>query len=270
MVTFTKPTALASSASPSQSNGLIREQGNIVNLLFMAHATRPASPYADPSVKVDYIQQSASINASIQQQVRVRPFLSICRITRLSANTRISWSIILKKHSQSTTLPKATSTSSGSVLLGNTALNDLPWFDDPFRSTPQAAKGFLANWNKFMINSSNVTFLGWWTFPYYQCSSRRWLLTYTIPVTSVSPTSSTAADRFENEKLEMIFFVQSHFLIFEKKNEMSFFFLFWKLFGKVGWIAYRRRVRFVDGHQPMRRRAVVGWDNSWSANNYAF
>ncbi|KZS03880.1 putative Class d atypical g-protein coupled receptor gprgbb3 [Daphnia magna] len=69
MVTFTKPTALASSASSSQSNGLIREQGNIVNLLFMAHATRPASPYADPSVKVDYIQQSASINASIQQQV---------------------------------------------------------------------------------------------------------------------------------------------------------------------------------------------------------
>uniref|UniRef100_A0A0P5ZVZ6 G-protein coupled receptor n=1 Tax=Daphnia magna TaxID=35525 RepID=A0A0P5ZVZ6_9CRUS len=165
MVTFTKPTALASSASSSQSNGLIREQGNIVNLLFMAHATRPASPYADPSVKVDYIQQSASINASIQQQ--------------------------------STTLPKATSTSSGSVLLGNTALNDLPWFDDPFRSTPQAAKGFLANWNKFMINSSNVTFLGWWTFPYYQCSSRRWLLTYTIPVTSVSPTSSTAADRLD-------------------------------------------------------------------------
>ncbi|KAI9552491.1 hypothetical protein GHT06_022857 [Daphnia sinensis] len=165
MVTFTKPTVLASLASSSLSNGLVGEQGNIVNLLFMAHATRPASPYADPSVKVDYIQQPASINASIQQQ--------------------------------STTLPKATSINSGSPLLGNTPLNDLPWFDDPFRSAPQAAKGFRANWNKFMINSSNVTFLGWWTFPYYQCSSRRWLLTYTIPVTSVSSTSSTAADRLD-------------------------------------------------------------------------
>ncbi|XP_057380872.1 probable G-protein coupled receptor CG31760 [Daphnia carinata] len=165
IVTFTKPTALASLASSSPSNGFVRDQGNIVNLLFMAHAARPASPYADPSVKVDYIQQPASINASIQQQ--------------------------------STTLPKATSINSGSPLPGNTALNDLPWFDDPFRSTPQAAKGFLTNWNKFMINSSNVTFLGWWTFPYYQCSSRRWLLTYTIPVTSVSSTSSTAADRLD-------------------------------------------------------------------------
>ncbi len=40
----------------------------------MAHAARPASPYADPSLKVDYVQQPAvsdtaasGVNASIQQ-----------------------------------------------------------------------------------------------------------------------------------------------------------------------------------------------------------
>lgn len=81
---------------------------------------------------------------------------------------------------------------SGVPSLGNAALSDLPWFDDPFRSTSSSG-----NWNKFMINSSNVTFLGWWTFPYYQCSSRRWTLTYSIPVTSASSSTISSADRFD-------------------------------------------------------------------------
>lgn len=34
-----------------------------------------------------------------------------------------------------------------------------------------------------MANTSNATFLGWWTYPYYSCSSRRWLLTYAIALT---------------------------------------------------------------------------------------
>lgn len=49
-----------------------------------------------------------------------------------------------------------------------------------------------------MINSSNKTFLGWWTYPYFQCSSRRWILTYSIPVTSFSSASTdSSGDRFE-------------------------------------------------------------------------
>ena len=98
------------------------------------------------------------------------------------------------RHIQSTTLPKATTTANGPALLGN-ALSDLPWFDDPFRSTAHQS-GTTSGRNKFMTNSSNMTFLGWWTYPYYQCSSRRWILTYSIPVTSVSSAPTTPGDRY--------------------------------------------------------------------------
>ena len=118
------------------------QSGSSVNLVFMAHAARPASPYADPTLVVDYV------NASSQQ-----------------------------------------STTTTAALPGNNSWTGQPWFDDPFRSAGEAG----GNWNKFMINGSNVTFLGWWTWPYFHCSSKRWLITYSIPVTR-GPSSSDRLD----------------------------------------------------------------------------
>ena len=73
IVTFTKP-AITSPTGTSSVAASVNNNNNVVNLLFMAHAARPASPYADPSLKVDYVQQPAvsdtaasGVNASIQQ-----------------------------------------------------------------------------------------------------------------------------------------------------------------------------------------------------------
>ncbi|KAL3272737.1 hypothetical protein HHI36_014199, partial [Cryptolaemus montrouzieri] len=35
---------------------------------------------------------------------------------------------------------------------------------------------------KFMESPLNVSFKGWWTYPYYSCSARRWLMSYSVPI----------------------------------------------------------------------------------------
>lgn len=63
--------------------------------------------------------------------------------------------------------------------LTNERLMEEPWFDDPFGITSDICRRM----KKFMPNSaSNLTFLGWWTYPYFVCSSRTWRMTYSIPV----------------------------------------------------------------------------------------
>ncbi|KAE8747621.1 hypothetical protein FOCC_FOCC005600, partial [Frankliniella occidentalis] len=60
---------------------------------------------------------------------------------------------------------------------------DLPWYEDSATSPTLRSP-------KFVDSPANVSFRGWWTFPYFSCSSRRWLLSYSVPVppTSRHPT----------------------------------------------------------------------------------
>ncbi|KAK3920499.1 putative G-protein coupled receptor [Frankliniella fusca] len=56
---------------------------------------------------------------------------------------------------------------------------DLPWYED-------AATSPTLRSPKFVDSPANVSFRGWWTFPYFSCSRRRWLLSYSVPVASTS------------------------------------------------------------------------------------
>ena len=145
----------------------------------MAHADRPISPYAEPSVRVDYIQQ-------------LSPSASPTNSSSDNGNLSTSSSSWTNTQHQSTTTPLQTA-----AMAGGWQLADLPWFDNPFSlfpSSPSSSTGTAASAGgghnqqqqqqrrRFMVNSSNQTFLGWWTYPYFLCSSRRWLITYSIPV----------------------------------------------------------------------------------------
>ena len=35
---------------------------------------------------------------------------------------------------------------------------------------------------KFMQSPTNISYRGWWTFPYFSCAVRRWLLSYSISI----------------------------------------------------------------------------------------
>ncbi|XP_034230220.1 probable G-protein coupled receptor CG31760 [Thrips palmi] len=52
---------------------------------------------------------------------------------------------------------------------------DLPWYED-------AATSPTLRSPKFVDSPANVSYKGWWTFPYFSCSNRRWLLSYSVPV----------------------------------------------------------------------------------------
>jgi len=154
-------TANGTSSSSSSSSPSIE-------LLFMAHADRPSSPYAESSVRVDYIQLPSPIGSS-----------SSGSNNNLNASSS-------SHQQQSTTVPAMTA--------AGWQLTEMPWFDNPFSmatathpsagtNSSSGSSSAINNSNRrFMTNSSNQTFLGWWTYPYYLCSSRRWLLTYSIPV----------------------------------------------------------------------------------------
>ncbi|GBP70151.1 Probable G-protein coupled receptor CG31760 [Eumeta japonica] len=38
---------------------------------------------------------------------------------------------------------------------------------------------------KFMPSELGATLAGWWSYPYYSCNAKRWLLSYTVPVATV-------------------------------------------------------------------------------------
>ncbi|XP_066968512.1 probable G-protein coupled receptor CG31760 [Macrobrachium rosenbergii] len=52
-----------------------------------------------------------------------------------------------------------------------------PWYEDAYNETWAAQ-----NATKFQKNLKPPVFMGWWTFPYFDCGSRRWLLSYTVPL----------------------------------------------------------------------------------------
>ena len=69
-------------------------------------------------------------------------------------------------------------------------LTNLPWFADAFSTNDHRGKS-----PKFMDNSSNRTFEGWWTYPYFSCATGKWLLTYSIPLRDPPPKSPSANDQ---------------------------------------------------------------------------
>lgn len=88
---------------------------------------------------------------------------------------------------QSTTQSTDSGTTSIAAVQQELNLVDQPWFEDPFSFKRPSAK--------FMINTSNNTFLGWWTYPYYLCSARKWQMTYSIPVSNAGFAMPTNPDR---------------------------------------------------------------------------
>lgn len=161
----------ASSSSSSSSPS--------IELIFMAHADRPPSPYAESSVQVDYFQLSSPPIGG-----------SAAAGSNSSSRNNNNSTTTGSNNQQSTTVPAMTP---------GWQLTEMPWFDNPFSmattssNSSSTSSGHYSHGTagggsgggskrRFMVNSSNQTFLGWWTYPYYLCSSKRWLITYSIPV----------------------------------------------------------------------------------------
>lgn len=51
---------------------------------------------------------------------------------------------------------------------------DYPWYEDSNTSSMRPPK--------FLASPANISYKGWWTFPYYSCTARRWLISYSVPV----------------------------------------------------------------------------------------
>ncbi|KAK9717653.1 Tc5 transposase DNA-binding domain [Popillia japonica] len=52
---------------------------------------------------------------------------------------------------------------------------DYPWYADA-----QSSPGLRSP--KFIESPPNVSYRGWWTYPYYSCSAHRWLISYSVPI----------------------------------------------------------------------------------------
>ncbi|XP_068915920.1 probable G-protein coupled receptor CG31760 [Tenebrio molitor] len=52
---------------------------------------------------------------------------------------------------------------------------EYPWYEDA-----ESSPGLRSP--KFMESLPNVSYKGWWTYPYYSCKSRRWLISYSVPI----------------------------------------------------------------------------------------
>ncbi|GLV34665.1 uncharacterized protein CBL_09145 [Carabus blaptoides fortunei] len=52
-----------------------------------------------------------------------------------------------------------------------------PWYEDA-----DSSPGLRSP--KFMDSPANISYKGWWTYPYYSCTSRKWLVSYSVPVPS--------------------------------------------------------------------------------------
>ena len=50
-----------------------------------------------------------------------------------------------------------------------------PWYEDG-NSSPGLRSP------KFMHGPANVSYKGWWTYPYYSCIVKKWLISYSVAV----------------------------------------------------------------------------------------
>ncbi|XP_013200885.1 probable G-protein coupled receptor CG31760 [Amyelois transitella] len=55
---------------------------------------------------------------------------------------------------------------------------EYPWYESVHNSKTLRS-------TKFMPPSPGATMEGWWTYPYYNCEAKRWLLSYTVPVATI-------------------------------------------------------------------------------------
>ncbi|KAF5291543.1 hypothetical protein FQR65_LT01856 [Abscondita terminalis] len=61
--------------------------------------------------------------------------------------------------------------------VGHRPDSDYPWYEDA-----DSSPGLRSP--KFMDSPLNVSYRGWWTYPYYSCASRKWLTSYSVPIPS--------------------------------------------------------------------------------------
>lgn len=59
--------------------------------------------------------------------------------------------------------------------LGQRPNTDYPWYEDADSSPALRSP-------KFIESAPNVSYKGWWTYPYYSCNARRWLISYSVPI----------------------------------------------------------------------------------------
>ncbi|CAG9767118.1 unnamed protein product [Ceutorhynchus assimilis] len=59
--------------------------------------------------------------------------------------------------------------------VGHRPTTDYPWYEDA-----DSSPGLRSP--KFIESPPNVSYRGWWTYPYYSCSARRWLMSYSVPI----------------------------------------------------------------------------------------
>ncbi|KAK6628221.1 hypothetical protein RUM43_002033 [Polyplax serrata] len=65
---------------------------------------------------------------------------------------------------------------------------DYPWYEDSNTSSMRPPK--------FLASPANISYKGWWTFPYYSCTARRWLISYSVPV---PPTGRHASNKLQRK-----------------------------------------------------------------------
>ncbi|GJQ73427.1 GPRMGL2 [Trypoxylus dichotomus] len=63
----------------------------------------------------------------------------------------------------------------GTPEIGHVIDADYPWYADA-----QSSPGLRSP--KFIESPPNVSYRGWWTYPYYSCSAHRWLVSYSVPI----------------------------------------------------------------------------------------
>ncbi|XP_074027570.1 probable G-protein coupled receptor CG31760 isoform X2 [Leptinotarsa decemlineata] len=59
--------------------------------------------------------------------------------------------------------------------VGSRPNSNYPWYEDA-DSSPGVRSP------KFVESPPNVAYKGWWTYPYYSCSNKRWLISYSVPI----------------------------------------------------------------------------------------
>ncbi|CAH1098498.1 unnamed protein product [Psylliodes chrysocephalus] len=59
--------------------------------------------------------------------------------------------------------------------IGHRPNTEYPWYEDA-DSSPGVRSP------KFIDSPPNVAYKGWWTYPYYSCLNRKWLISYSVPI----------------------------------------------------------------------------------------
>ncbi|XP_058450108.1 probable G-protein coupled receptor CG31760 isoform X3 [Malaya genurostris] len=61
------------------------------------------------------------------------------------------------------------------IAIGKAPDSSYPWFEDEISSPGLRSP-------KFAPSPLNISFRGWWTYPYYSCSHKKWILSYSVAI----------------------------------------------------------------------------------------